>query len=186
MCCSTKEKIASVLRELSADRSLKRITVQNVMDAADMKRQSFYYHFKDIHDVLLWIYRRDIVDPLSSSQLPFDQWVIYGYSLLDRDRGFYRKLLSYMQPDFPYELHQPLIKSRIAEMLFHTPQLETLNEQQCFVVDFFSRALISHLNDFVYSRRSFDADKATANIQCLLDTIGCAVPEATHGSVLIT
>lgn len=172
MCCSTKKKIASALRELSADRSLSRITVQNVMDAANMKRQSFYYHFKDIYDVLHWIYRQEIIAPLSSSSLPFDQWVIYGYSLLNEDRSFYRKLFNYMPAGFSYEVNHELVSPRIAEILFETSDQEQLNEHQRFVVDFFSRALIGYITDFVNSRQPFNKDSAEEHLRCLLDTIG--------------
>ena len=48
MCCNTKLKIARALRELMCQRPLSKITVQDLMESAQMKRQSFYYHFQDI------------------------------------------------------------------------------------------------------------------------------------------
>lgn len=172
MCCSTKEKIASVLRQLTTERPLQKITVQNLMDAANMKRQSFYYHFKDIQDVLMWIYEQDIIIPLSNSDLPFDQWIVYGYSLLDKDRGFYRKALNNMHQDFSYKISNQLYCPRIAKQLYETDQLDELNEHQIFVIELFSRALISHAADFVNSRRPLDKDYTLAHIHCLFETIG--------------
>ena len=48
MCCDTKQKIAQALRQLMLERPLKKITVQDLMDRTQMKRQTFYYHFQDI------------------------------------------------------------------------------------------------------------------------------------------
>ena len=54
----------SALRQLMLERPLKKITVQDLMDRTQMKRQTFYYHFQDIYDVLVWICRRQLVEPL--------------------------------------------------------------------------------------------------------------------------
>ena len=178
MCCSTKEKIASVLRQLCTERSLQKITVQNLMDAANMKRQSFYYHFKDIQDVLLWIYEHEVLAPLSESDLPFEQWIIQFYALLDQDRAFYRKALSALQPEFPYEACNRLFCPRISALLYETTSLDTLDEHQRFVVKLFSRALFSHSNEFLNSRRPFDQEDALAHIRCLLETIGRPAAES--------
>ena len=51
----TKQRIAAALRQLMQERPLRKITVQDLMDRTQMKRQSFYYHFQDIRDVLAWI-----------------------------------------------------------------------------------------------------------------------------------
>lgn len=64
MCNNTKLKIARALRELMSQRPLAKITVQDLMEGAQMKRQSFYYHFQDIYDVLFWICDRQLGDPL--------------------------------------------------------------------------------------------------------------------------
>ena len=54
MCCDTKQKIAQALRQLMLERPLKKITVQDLMERTQMKRQTFYYHFQDIYDVLAY------------------------------------------------------------------------------------------------------------------------------------
>ena len=52
MCCNTKEKIATAVKELMRQKSIRKITVQDIMDETGMKRQSFYYHFQDVYDLL--------------------------------------------------------------------------------------------------------------------------------------
>ena len=66
MCCDTKQKIAQALCQLMLERPLKKITVQDLMERTQMKRQTFYYHFQDIYDVLVWICRRQLVEPLEA------------------------------------------------------------------------------------------------------------------------
>ena len=45
---NTKRKIADGLQEMLHAKPLRKITVQDIMDCKNMKRQSFYYHFQDI------------------------------------------------------------------------------------------------------------------------------------------
>ena len=52
MCCNTKEKIALAVKELMRQKSIRKITVQDIMEETGMKRQSFYYHFQDIPALL--------------------------------------------------------------------------------------------------------------------------------------
>ena len=52
MCYSTKKKIADCVRQLMKRKEISKITIGDIMEATGMSRQSFYYHFKDIYDVL--------------------------------------------------------------------------------------------------------------------------------------
>ena len=61
MCCNTKEKIATAVKELMRQKSIRKITVQDIMDETGMKRQSFYYHFQDIYDVIEWICFKELI-----------------------------------------------------------------------------------------------------------------------------
>ena len=69
MCCNTKQKIADAMRRQIMEKSFEKITVQNLMDATNMKRQSFYYHFQDTRDVLMWICEQELAQPLKRSNL---------------------------------------------------------------------------------------------------------------------
>lgn len=40
--------------------AFRKITVQNITDKSKLNRQTFYYHFKDMYDLLEWIYRTEI------------------------------------------------------------------------------------------------------------------------------
>ena len=99
MCCDTKQKIAQALRQLMLERPLKKITVQDLMERTQMKRQTFYYHFQDIYDVLVWICRRQLVEPLERPDYAsFEEWLTTALELLDRDRQFYRRAMAAADP----------------------------------------------------------------------------------------
>lgn len=49
-----KSKIADVLNDMLKHKNLDKITVKELVDACNISRQSFYYHFRDIMDVVEW------------------------------------------------------------------------------------------------------------------------------------
>lgn len=72
MCRSTKQRIAQPLRELMQQRPLRKMTVQDLMEKTQMKRQSFYDHFQDIPDVLCWICEQQLAAPLRRARI----WIL--------------------------------------------------------------------------------------------------------------
>ncbi len=56
----TKMQLANSLKEIMEKIPFHNITVQNVADHCGVNRQTFYYHFKDMYDLLEWIYQNDI------------------------------------------------------------------------------------------------------------------------------
>lgn len=52
----TELELANALKELMSKESLDNITVKRLTDICDIKRQTFYYHFRDIYDLLTWIF----------------------------------------------------------------------------------------------------------------------------------
>lgn len=51
----TKQALADSLKRLLARRTLDHITVQDVAEGAGISRKTFYYHFRDIYDLVEWL-----------------------------------------------------------------------------------------------------------------------------------
>ena len=53
----TKKALAASLKKLSGRKSLDKITVIDLAEDCEINRQTFYYHFKDIFDLVEWIFK---------------------------------------------------------------------------------------------------------------------------------
>ena len=69
----TKNAIAEAYRKLLATKSIDKITVSAIAQEAGVNRQTFYYHFHDIFDLLSWITHRNIQERLGSP-ITQDNW----------------------------------------------------------------------------------------------------------------
>ena len=55
MAIDMKKIIAQETRTLLFDKKVKKLTVKDIVDACHITRQSFYYHFADISELLKWM-----------------------------------------------------------------------------------------------------------------------------------
>ena len=54
MSVDMKETIARAVKVLVVDKKVKKLTVKDIVEECNITRQTFYYHFEDIPDLLRW------------------------------------------------------------------------------------------------------------------------------------
>ncbi|MBR1456814.1 MAG: TetR/AcrR family transcriptional regulator C-terminal domain-containing protein [Oscillospiraceae bacterium] len=73
MATSTKEALANALRQMMTIKPIAKITVKDLVEICGVNRQTFYYHFDDVYDLLEWVFEED-----GNRALPhevfYDQW----------------------------------------------------------------------------------------------------------------
>ena len=175
MCNNTKQKIAATLRQMMATRSFDKITVKNLMDASNMQRQSFYYHFQDTRDVLIYICREELFLPLLQSPLPFHDWMIQALKLIDSDRKFYQKAISLIPVDFIREMTEQVVFPRLCLLLYGNAPQQHLDENRRFVADLLANAIVNHCVRFSNSHEPLDVTDARNKLQFLVGELktGC-------------
>lgn len=172
MCSNTKLKIARALRELMCQRPLGKITVQDLMESAQMKRQSFYYHFQDIYDVLSWICERQLGDPLRADpELDFEEWCLRMLTLVEEDRAFYRRVFAASNPELVRNFCQGLVRPRMSRLLFLADDPRLLPRQQAFVVDFCTKAVVNYFIEMSTSRKPLNRAEVRGCLHSLLDVL---------------
>lgn len=55
----TKRKLADALKDLLETRPLERVRVHHLTDRCEIHRQTFYYHFTDVYQLLDWTVQED-------------------------------------------------------------------------------------------------------------------------------
>jgi len=70
---TTKKALASSLKKLLAMKPLSKITVIELVNDCEVNRQTFYYHFQDINDLLEWFIMNEATTALGGSKT-YDTW----------------------------------------------------------------------------------------------------------------
>ncbi len=55
----TEKALAASLKKLLEKKTLNKITVKDITDDCGVNRQTFYYHFHDVYDLVEWIFTQD-------------------------------------------------------------------------------------------------------------------------------
>lgn len=69
----TKKALAASLKKLLAEKPLEKITIADITDDCEVNRQTFYYHFQDIFDLVEWIYSYEATKALDGNKT-YDTW----------------------------------------------------------------------------------------------------------------
>ena len=70
----TKHAIAQTLNELLESQSIEQITVKRLVEECKINRQTFYYHFCDIYDLIEWSLSQGLSSFLEENPFPDGDW----------------------------------------------------------------------------------------------------------------
>lgn len=59
MAIGTEELIVQAVERLLMQKKVKKLTVKDIVEECGITRQTFYYHFRDIPDLLKWVLERN-------------------------------------------------------------------------------------------------------------------------------
>ena len=88
-----EKALADSLKELVTRVPFEKITIKQIADGAGVIRVTFYNHFQDKYDLLAWIVRREILDPVRIliANRMYRESLILIFSNLQRDKAFYMR-----------------------------------------------------------------------------------------------
>ena len=69
----TKEIIAKTFTELLDEKPMSKITVKDIVERCGVNRNTFYYHFKDIYDLVEWSCLEDATQALQGKKT-YETW----------------------------------------------------------------------------------------------------------------
>ena len=69
---ATKKALAAALKNAMRRKAFSKITVKEIIEACGVNRNTFYYHFKDIYDLLHWMFEEEAIDVVKNFDLLID------------------------------------------------------------------------------------------------------------------
>ncbi|MDA8442606.1 MAG: TetR-like C-terminal domain-containing protein [Peptococcaceae bacterium] len=139
----TKRALANSLKELMQHTQLNKISVQNITDSCGLNRQTFYYHFHDIFELLGWIYATEAIDSVDAYK-NYTNWPeglqrIFMY--IERNRAFCLNTLNSLGRDhldtYLYAVTFELIMGVVIEL---AADLQVEPEAKKFLANFYTLA----------------------------------------------
>ena len=167
MCYATKKKIADCVKTLVRKKEISKITIQDIMDETRMSRQSFYYHFKDIYDVIRWIGMNDFEEQLlGEDYASLEDWFCDMIAVLRREKVFYEKVAQEVEWPRISRYASVAIEAQLKRILSYEIG-DAFKENKEEFEDygrFLALAVSYYLTDFSYNRKKISDDRIRRDI----------------------
>ena len=122
-----------------------------------MTRQSFYYHFQDIYEVLELICRYDLVDQIAyREEESFAHWMERLMEIVETNKWFYRKMLQDMDWERMSDYLKPAVEAQIRRLvsgMLTEQETQSLSGGRELLVDFLTVSVIQYIFRYISSRK---------------------------------
>lgn len=149
---TTKKAIAYTFKDLLKEKPFNKITINDISNRCDINRQTFYYHFQDIRDLVEWICISEI-DNLLDKKEEYEKWedkFLLIFNIMKEEEVFVKNIYHSVSVDVLrsnlYRLVYPIIYSEIVEK---SKGKNLREEDKKFITDFYKYAFVSIALDWI-------------------------------------
>lgn len=167
-----KTALALALRDALTTTPLSKVTVSGLTRTAGVTRQAFYYHFSDIRDLTVWVFKREVADQIIS-HATYDDWsegllamLVWIQSHPEETRS---AISSLGMEELQVFLHKQLrvVMEPIVDQL--GADLTVTEGDRMFITDHFTLAILGHISQWIATGMSADPYILTERIARILD-----------------
>ena len=166
---TTKAALEESLKRLLLKKPLDKITINDLTTDCGISRMAFYYHFKDIYDLVEWSCIEDASRALQGKKT-YDTWqegLQQIFEAVLENKPFilnvYRSVKREQVENYLYSLTYQLIEGVVEEQ---SENLMVTEEQKKFIADFYKYSFVGVMLDWI-KRGMKEAPEEIANMVCV-------------------
>ena len=171
----TKKALMESLKKLMLQKPLNKITINDLTTDCGISRMAFYYHFRDIYDLVEWACLEESTKALQGKKT-YETWqegLLQIFEAVQENKPFilnaYRCIGREQMERFLYQLTYGLIRGVVEEQSRGTAVSE---EDKSFIAEFYKYSFVGVMLDWI--RQGMTADP-----RVLTERISAAM----HGSI---
>ena len=148
----TKKALAETLKKLLSKNKLNKITIKEITEDCGVNRQTFYYHFKDIYDLLEWIYKNEVIQEIKE-KTTYETWqqgFLYIFEYILKNKEFVKNTYYSISKDFLLNFIYKQTDKLIMDVLEEKAVNMKVNKQdEKFIADFYKYGLVGLVQDWI-------------------------------------
>lgn len=167
----TKKAIEASLKNLLLKKPFDKITINDIAEDCGISRMTFYYHFKDIYDLVEWACEEDVKKILEDKD-DYKTWTQGFLNLFEevlKNKPFilnvYRSVGRERVENYLYKIVYDLLLNVIEEK---AQGMTVRDEDKEFVADFYKYAFVGLMLDWVKNGMKEDPHKIVKKVEFLL------------------
>lgn len=151
----TKLLLSESLRELMKKKPFDKIKVLEIVENCNVNRQTFYYHFQDVYELVEWMYNRET--ELIYEKNKNSDWHELAHNLLsfiDENNDELISIIDSKASLFFNRFITSNIKRIISDSIEKSSSIRINNHQLRFISDFYTYAFCGVVNDWIRDNNS--------------------------------
>lgn len=168
---TTKQALEESLKHMLLKKPLDKITIRDITEDCGISRMAFYYHFKDIYDLVDWILVEDAAKALEN-KTAFETWSDAFLDILRQVQenkvlvmNVYRSVSREQVEQYLYKLLDPMLRD-FMERGAQDVTVQDADKQ--FIVDFYKYALVGMVLEWIRKDMKEDPVRMTERLNILL------------------
>lgn len=168
---TTKKMIVIAFRELMSEKSLNKITINDIAQKCSINRQTFYYHFHDIIDLIDWICETE--GEKAMEVMAHSSWkeAFLGlFGLIQKDKVLVTNIYKHTSAEYLnkilYRVTYQLWYNIISEQAGDIPIQETDKE---FLAHFFKFGFIGMITEWIDQGMKEDPKQIVEKLEGLIE-----------------
>lgn len=134
--------------------SFDKITIKDVVTECGVNRQTFYYHFQDIYDLLGWMYKTETIDKISDcrSYATWQQGFLKIFHYVEHNKAVSLNTFNSVAREHLEDFLQSVIFELLIDIVNELAQDKDIQqEDRKFIADFYTYAFIGLLCEWLKS-----------------------------------
>lgn len=148
----TKQALEASLKNLLLQKPLNKITINDVAEDCGISRMTFYYHFKDIYDLVEWVCIEDAKQALAGKK-SYDTWqegFISIFQAVQENKPFVMNVYRAVSRERIEQYLNPLIHNLILDVVEEKAKGMTVNEaDRQFIAEFYEHAFLGVMLEWI-------------------------------------
>lgn len=167
---TTKRALEASLKKLLLQKPLNKITINDITEDCGVNRMTFYYHFKDIYDLVDWIMVEDAAKAQEGKT--FETWSEAFLDILNEIRNnkvlvqnVYRSISREQVEQYLYKMLDPTLHDFIDR---EAQILSVQDADKQFVIDFYKYALVGMVLEWIRKDMKTKPEVMTERLNTML------------------
>lgn len=159
MSSTTKQALETSLKRMMLKKPLDKITIRDITEDCGISRMTFYYHFKDIYDLVEWVCIQDATQALQGKKT-YDTWhegLMQIFEAVLENKPFILNACRCISRDqmerFLFKLTYDLIRGVVDEK---SEGMEISEVDKTFIAEFYKYSFVGIMLDWI--RQGMSAD----------------------------
>lgn len=152
MAQTTKKALAASLKKLLTEKPLDKITVIDIVEDCEVNRQTFYYHFKDIYDLVEWIYTSEATKALDGKKT-YDTWqqgILQVFEYVLENKTFVKNTYNSINREhLERYLYNETFNLLIGVVEEKAASMTVREDDKAFIADFYKYGFVGIMLDWI-------------------------------------